>query len=291
MIDPSAGLLPEPVAVLEVSKRGEFGLVGLALDPDFANNHRLYAYYTEPNSAGGANGNKVVRLVESANRATVEATIVGDIPPSTDKHVGGRLRFGPDRMLYVAVGDTQRPDQAQDPATPVGKVLRIGTDGSVPGDNPFAGSRTWAMGLRNPFGLAFDSSTGKLFIADNGPNSNDEINVVDKPGENFGHPVRFGPSGGRFKDPIWHSGAESNGMSGIAVIRNSLVPQLNDRVLFCTYNNGILHSLRLLPDGGVSGDEPLGVSCNLDVAQAPDGAVYLSNGSIIKLEPTTDAQR
>lgn len=288
VIDPTAGLVGDPVATFDVSKRGEFGLVGLTLDPDFQSNHRIYAYYTERSADGGPKGNKIVRLVESGNRASVEATIIDDIPPSPEKHVGGRLEFGPDGMLYVAVGDTQQPDKAQDPASPVGKILRVDPDGKAPGDNPFPGSRAWAIGLRNPFGLSFDPANGRLFIAENGPDSNDEVNVVDRPGENFGHPVTFGPSGGRFKDPVWHSGAGSEGMSGIAVVRNSPVPQLNERVLFCTYNNGVLHSLRLLPDGSVGPDEPLSIFCNLDVAVSPEGILYLSNGSIVKLEPTTE---
>ncbi len=290
MIDTSGALKPDPVAVFEVSKLGEFGLLGLALDPAFTTNHRMYAYYTEANPDGSAKGNKLVRLVETNNQATVEATIIDDIPPSRDKHAGGRLTFGPDGMLYVAIGDTQRPGQSQDPASPVGKILRVDTDGMAPADNPFPGSRAWATGLRNPFGLSFDSANGRLFIAENGPNSFDEVNVAEKPGENFGHPVVFGPSGGRFKDPIWNSGPESHGMSGIAVVRNSLVPQLDERLFFCTFNNGVLHSLRLLPDGGFGPDEPLSLFCNLDVAVSPEGVVYISNGSIVKLEPVTGSQ-
>ena len=290
VLDATGALNPTPVAVFEVSKIGEFGLLGLALDPEFAANHRMYAYYTEPDADGTAKGNKVVRLVESNNQATVEATIIDDIPPSRDKHAGGRLTFGPDGMLYVAVGDTQRPDQAQDAASPVGKILRVNTDGVAPADNPFPGSRAWALGLRNPFGLSFDPDNGRLFVAENGPNSFDEVNVAEKPGENFGHPVVFGPSGGRFKDPIWNSGPESHGMSGVAAVRNSLVPQLDERVFFCTFNTGVLHSLPILPDGGFGAEEALPHFCNLDVAVSPEGIVHIANGSIVKLEPVTGSQ-
>lgn len=281
-----SGLKPSPVATIPVAKEGEFGLVGLALDPQFAANSRMYAYFTVPDARGKSAGNRVVRLVIAQESAQIEQTIVGDIPSSVDKHVAGRLAFGPDGFLYVAVGDTQRPDSAQDSGSLTGKILRVDTDGNAPGDNPFPGSRVWALGFRNPYGLAFDPLSKKLFAVENGPARFDEVNLIQR-GANYGHPIVSGPSSGRFTDPIWHSGDDSHGMSGISVVRNSPIPQVNDRLLFCTFDNGRLHSIPLDPEGNGGSESVIeGVDCNLDVAGGPDGVIYIATGSsIFKLDP------
>lgn len=287
VIDASGKLLPDPVATFEVSNAFEFGLVGLALDPAFSSNHRMYAYYTIPGAGRASGGSKVVRLVESGNKATLDKVLLDGIPGTADKHVAGRLAVGPDGNLYIAVGDTQRPDQAQAPGSLVGKILRITTDGDIPPDNPFPGSKSFAVGFRNPFGLAFDPVSQRLFAVENGPASFDEVNVIEK-GGNYGHPTIFGPSKGRFKDPIWDSGKDSHGMTGIAVVRTNKMARFTDRLLFCSFDNATLHSMRLLPDGGFGPDEPVSdVPCNLDVAVDGSGIVYVVNGgSIFRIEPT-----
>ncbi|MEO7804643.1 MAG: PQQ-dependent sugar dehydrogenase [Actinomycetota bacterium] len=287
VIDPVKGLLPEPVAHFDVSQQGEFGLVGLALDPSFSDNRRMYAYLTDPNPDGSAKGNRVARMVVNNNRAEDITTIIGDIPPSGNKHVAGRMAFGSDAMLYVAIGDTQRPDQAMDPNSVVGKILRVTTDGTAAPNNPFPGSRAFAVGFRNPFGIAFDPGTGRLFGVDNGPTTFDEVNIIEA-GGNYGHPTAWGPSGGRFKEPVWNSGHDSHGMSGITVVRASPIAGLRDRVLFCSFDNTTLHSLRLMNDGSVGPDEPItSVACSLDVAASPEGIVYVAHGDkIIKLIPS-----
>lgn len=279
-------LLAEPVAEFDASTTGEFGVVGLALDPQFAQNHRLFVYYTVRKPDGGAESNRIVSLVESGGKAEGQTTVFDAIPGSQDKHVAGRMAFGPDGMLYVGVGDTQRPELAQDPSSPVGKILRLSPDGQVPPDNPFPGSSAYAVGFRNPFGLAFDELTGKLFAVENGPATFDEVNLITA-GGNYGHPDSFGPSGGKFIDPIWDSGNDSHGMSGIAVVRNSPLERLNNRLLFCSFDDGVLHTLPISDDGTLGVDEPLTeAGCNLDVAVDPDGIVYLASGSsIFKLNP------
>ena len=104
-------------------------------------------------------------------------------------HNGGRILFGPDRHLYVVIGDRAHPANAQDLTdNKVGKVLRMTPSGTVPADNPF-GNYVWAYGIRNSFGLGFDPFTGRLWQTENGPECNDELNRIDK-GHNFG----WGPS-------------------------------------------------------------------------------------------------
>lgn len=281
VIDASGTLVADPVATFPVSTLTEFGLTGLALDPAFATNHRMYAYYSERNQDNTVKRNRLVRLVEAGNKAEVDKVLIDDIPAPKDKHVAGRIAFGPDGMMYVGVGDLQRPQEVSDPKTFSGKILRLTTEGEIPADNPFPGSYTWALGFRNPYGIAFDPVSHKMFVAENGPAEFDEVNVVERSG-NYGHPTVFGPSRGRFKDPIWHSGKDSHGMSGITVTRNARIAQLRDRVLFCSNDNVTLHSLPINPDGSTGDDQPLkDVPCSFDVAMSPQGVVYLTNGGTI----------
>jgi glucose/arabinose dehydrogenase len=118
---------------------------------------------------------------------TGEHVILDGIPGGDCCHFGGRIRFGPDGDVYVGTGDGQQPTRAMDTSSPNGKVLRLQPDGSVPADNPVAGSPVWASGLRNPQGLAWDPQ-GRLYVADNGPTGelglyhHDELDLVQKGG-------------------------------------------------------------------------------------------------------------
>lgn len=195
------GLLqPSPFLTLSVNSTGERGLLGLAFDPDFANTRHVFVYYTTSSSPIH---NRVSRFTASAsNPDTVE---VGSEHPLLDletlgaatNHNGGALVFGPDGTLYVAVGDNAFGANAQSMTTLMGKILRLNTDGSIPADNPFHGTATgiyrsiWALGLRNPYTMAFQPGTGRLFINDVGQDSWEEINE-GSPGANFGWPTLEG---------------------------------------------------------------------------------------------------
>ena len=177
---------------------GELGLLGLAFDPDFADNGYLYVNYNPNFDTGGSN----------PRRTTISRFQVTDDPDSVDpatetellefeqpyaNHNGGWLGFGPDGKLYIASGDggsTGDPqNNAQSLDTLLGKVLRINADGSAPADNPFAGvtgdDRIWAYGLRNPFRLSFDRATGELWAGDVGQGEREEIDVIER-GGNYG---------------------------------------------------------------------------------------------------------
>ena len=131
--------------------------------------------------------------------------IVDDLPIGASIHNGGRIAFGPDGKLYVTIGDTSRPETAQDAEALKGKILRYNPDGSILADNPIPGSPVYALGLRNPFGLAFRPETGELFATDNGPAGNDELNVI-RAGANYGWPEAVGlTTDTRFTNPIFIS--------------------------------------------------------------------------------------
>jgi glucose/arabinose dehydrogenase len=105
--------------------------------------------------------------------------------PAGRSHDGGRILFGPDGMLYVAVGEDEHPGSSQDLRSPRGKILRITPTGGIPPDNPFPGSPIFVYGIRNSFGFDFDQQTGALWGADNGPDCNDELDRFVA-GRNYG---------------------------------------------------------------------------------------------------------
>lgn len=167
----------------DVFAQGEAGLLGLALDPEFAVNRLVYLYYSATFGGGGVN--RVVRYREVASRLAERVVLLDNIPASTI-HDGGRLKFGPDGLLYVATGDAATPSLSQDLASLAGKVLRLNRDGTTPGSNPF-GSPLYSYGHRNPQGIDWHPITGDLWGSEHGNSGNDEINVL-RAGANFGWP-------------------------------------------------------------------------------------------------------
>lgn len=179
--------------------RGEGGLMGLALHPDFPRKPFVYAMHTT------ASGNRVVRYRHGGDRGVFDRVIL-DGMPAGGAHNGGRIAFGPDRMLYVAAGETFRGALAQDLESRGGKILRVGPEGEIPRDNPFAGSPVYSYGHRNPQGLAWHGQT--MLESEHGPSGekgwsgHDEVNVI-RAGKNYGWPVVIGaPGDARFVDPI-----------------------------------------------------------------------------------------
>ena len=164
-------LNPEPLLIIEdVTPRGESGLMGLAVDPQYADNQYLYACYTYAGSSGTAN--KVVRLRDEGD-SIVPDTVVLDPLPSANNHAGCRIRFGPDGMLYITNGDALDPSSAQDVNSLAGKILRINPDGSIPEDNPFRGSAVWSYGHRNPQGIDWQPGSGRMYSTEHGPSGFD----------------------------------------------------------------------------------------------------------------------
>ena len=133
----------------------EGGLLGIALDPNYSENHYIYLYYTYNNFF--STENKVVRYVES-NLTLSEDKVLIDKIPGGPNHDGGRIQFGPDGKLYITTGDAGNAGLAQDKNSVAGKILRINSDGSIPEDNPFSDSPIYSYGHRNPQGLDWDDS-------------------------------------------------------------------------------------------------------------------------------------
>ncbi|MBI4265855.1 MAG: PQQ-dependent sugar dehydrogenase [Acidobacteria bacterium] len=168
----------------DVFTQGEAGTLGLALDPEFSQNRLVYLYYSARVASGGA-VNRVVRYRE-VNARLAERVVVLDNIPAATIHDGGRIRFGPDGLLYVTAGDAANTGLPQDLASLAGKILRVNRDGTTPRTNPF-GSPVYSYGHRNPQGLDWHPSTGDLWASEHGNIGNDEINVIDA-GANYGWP-------------------------------------------------------------------------------------------------------
>jgi glucose/arabinose dehydrogenase len=157
----NGALLPTPFVSLSVNFSGERGLLGVAFDPDFANNQFVYVYYT---TSSAPVHNRVSRFTANGDVAAVgsEVILMELENLSATNHNGGAIHFGSDGKLYIAVGENAVPSNAQSITNRLGKILRINSDGSIPVDNPssflgIAGTTTglnraiWAVGLRNPF--------------------------------------------------------------------------------------------------------------------------------------------
>jgi glucose/arabinose dehydrogenase len=280
-----------------VRAMGEAGLLGLALDPDFARDQYLYVCASRLDQ--GEWRNEVLRYRASASALTVDTTILRTGIVATGLHDGCRIHFGPDNKLWIATGDGGVPARAQDATSLNGKMLRINADGSIPGDNPTlkgqsAPSAIYALGLRNPGGFAFDPKTGTCFVVDAGDQMQDEIDEVSA-GANFGWPSALGANGaGRgFVDPLWSSGTSTVAVAGAAFLSGSDWGAWSDSLVVATLKEQDLRRFTF-GEGRATEREVL-----LDqkygrlraVTSAPDGSLLVttSTGSgdrIIRIVPT-----
>lgn len=185
-------LLSEPWMTLDVAEVGEAGLLGLVLDPNFANTGYVYVAYTY---RGGSNRllNRLVRLREDAKsgKGVLDKVLIDKVP-GANNHDGGRLKFGTDGKLYWTTGDAQSARLAQERNSLAGKILRLHADGMIPADNPILNSYVYSYGHRNPQGLAWQPGTGRLYATEHGPSGfqgccRDEVNFIEA-GKNYGWP-------------------------------------------------------------------------------------------------------
>jgi quinoprotein glucose dehydrogenase len=281
----------------------------MTLDPDFANQPYVYVFHTF--RKGETLVNRVVRYREVDGRGADPTVLLDDLR-SNRIHNGGRLRFGPDGMLYVTTGETADPMRAQDLRNTGGKVLRINKDGSIPADNPFPNSTIWAYGLRNPHGLAFRPSDGALFLSDNGPTgewsplvtvpARDELNLIRK-GMNYGWPMAVGAPGGplSYQDPLlaWNP---SNPPGDLMFYDAALMPDLRGDLFYSSLGGQAL--LRIRFENAANPNRPTSIErwFRSDVrgestygrlrgmAVGPDGAIYVgtSNSDRASARPGDD---
>jgi glucose/arabinose dehydrogenase len=213
---------------------GENGLLGLALDPDFARNRLVYVFLTT------RSGNVVRRYRYSGGRFAFQRTIVRGIRAAVN-HDGGRLRFGPDRRLYISTGDATEPSLAQDRGALNGKLLRLGLEAARGGGGR---PQIVSLGHRNPQGFDWQPGTGRLYEDEHGAAGNDEINLIRR-GANYGWPLLQGgarragftaplttyspsiaPSGATF---VRHAGSAWSGDYLVGALRGEQIRRLRFR--------------------------------------------------------------
>ncbi|MGW1463708.1 PQQ-dependent sugar dehydrogenase [Streptomyces sp. NPDC002308] len=205
-----------------VSPAGEGGLLGLAVSATYGADHQVYAYFTTESD------NRIARMVYDERRPAGEQlgapdTILRGIPKGA-VHNGGRIAFGPDRMLYAGTGETGDDGLAQDEDSLAGKILRMTPDGEPVHGNPEADSVVYSPGHRNVQGLAWDGEK-RLWASEFGQDTWDELNLIE-PGGNYGWPEVEGiapkGAGGDFIDPVAQWKTAEASPSGIAYAKGSI---------------------------------------------------------------------
>jgi glucose/arabinose dehydrogenase len=287
---------------------GQGGLLDVALDPQFATNRTLYWSYAEPRDGG--NGTALAKGVLSADESTVEnvKVIFRQMPTWDSKlHFGSRIVFAPDGKLFLTLGERSLPEtrvHAQDLNSHFGKVVRLNPDGSVPGDNPFAGRsdakpEIWSYGHRNVQAATLDSQ-GKLWTIEHGPRGGDELNQPQA-GLNYGWPVitygieYAGPKIGEgitakegMEQPVYYWDPVI-APSGMTFYDGALFPEWQGNLFVGGLGSTKLVRLQM-QDGKVVGEEWLlqdRGSRIRDVKQGPDGAVYVvteaADGQLLRI--------
>jgi len=277
--DPDSARLITELPVVALIGNHESGFTGIALDPAFDSNGLIYCYYTHRES-NGAIENRVVRVRKDGSGQEV----VLDGMPGGRFHDGGVLAFGLDGTLYIGNGECDDPELAQDVKSLGGKLLRINPDGSIPADNPFPGSPVYAYGFRDIFGIAVHPETGTLYVNEEGPDTDDEIDMVEK-GGNYGWPTVTGIAHDkRFVDPIKTYSPTITPVQGMFVGRD---------YYFGSYNEGTVHKLTLGGDNDdqVVGDEIVYRSGTpwsvIGAFHSPKGQFYVTTpSSVVAFTPT-----
>ncbi|MER5830430.1 PQQ-dependent sugar dehydrogenase [Streptomyces sp. NPDC002130] len=218
-VDEKTGKKTEVGEVPGVSAAGEGGLLGIALSPDYASDRMVYAYFTS------ASDNRIVRMIYDGQKPSGEQlgapdTVFKGIPKGFI-HNGGRIAFGPDKMLYVGTGESGDTGLSQDKDSVGGKILRLTPEGEPAPGNPFPNSPVYSYGHRNVQGLAWDGKQ-RLFASEFGQDTWDELNAI-KPGDNYGWPEAEGRSGdGGFHNPVDQWTTAEASPSGIAYAEGSV---------------------------------------------------------------------
>ncbi|MBI4044981.1 MAG: PQQ-dependent sugar dehydrogenase [Candidatus Diapherotrites archaeon] len=260
-----------------VAHLGESGLQGLAIDPGFSGNGFVYVYYTY--SEGIGLFNRVSRFELKDNSMHGETILIEGIPGNVF-HDGGRIKFGPDKKLYIATGDAGTEELSQDKNSLAGKMLRINADGSIPPDNPF-GSAVFSMGHRNVQGFDWRPVTGELLATEHGPSKHDEVNAIEK-GGNYGWPDKLcktgTPSTGFVEAVVCFDGW-TMAPSGAAFYSGDTLP-LDNAFVYAGLRGEQLRALKF-ENGKIVSDEKVldGIGRIRDVALGPDGFLYIATNN------------
>lgn len=283
-VNPAGGAVTAVYTIPDVDSRSEGGLLGMVLHPDFSANPYVYVSYNYNNSGYKE---KIVRFTYNGTTLTNPSILVDNIA-AANIHNGSRLLIQNDK-LFITTGDAANQLSAQNTASLSGKVLRINLDGSIPADNPIAGSRVWSWGHRNPQGLVLAGN--KLFSSEHGPNTDDEINIIEK-GRNYGWPTVHGLcntsaeqsfcTANNVKEPltVW---TPTIAVSGMEYYNSDFLSQWKNSLLVATLKNSRLYQLKLNEDGTAITETNEFFTNKYgrmrDVCISPQGKVYICTGN------------
>lgn len=284
----------------------ERGLVGLTLDPLFKENHYVYLHWTYKDPVDQKQYKKVARFVyDDEGKRLTDMKILLDKIPANKVHNGGPMEFGPDGLLYITNGDADDSPQSRkrildNPSkrsldTLEGKILRIDRDGKIPSDNPFPNSPIYTIGHRNVFGMAFHPITGLPYVTENGPATDDEINILYK-GKDYGWPITLGYDKPRVKEeefdrynfnladqikPIWSSGNITTAPTQMAFYTGSKYPEFANDLFFLTLNDSSLNRVKLAPPDYTRISNfavyQLNIGIPTDIEVDSSGEIYVAN--------------
>ncbi len=288
-IDPKNGTVVFSASIAEVVSNGEGGLLGMVQHPNFLTNGLFYVVY---NYNSGSYLEKLVQYKFENNSIQPITTLLQNIPASSI-HNGSRLWINTDAIpkLFMTTGDAANQPNAQNVNSLSGKVLRFNLDGTIPADNPIAGSAVWSFGHRNQQGLVM--ANGIMYASEHGPNIEDEVNIIEK-NRNYGWPTVNGPcdspaeivfcGANNVKEPIWSSGSSTIAVCGLDFYNHSRIPAWQNSLLMLTLKDASLRQLKLSVDGLTVISQQTYFKSRWgrlrDICVSPAGRVYLctSNG-------------
>lgn len=295
-LDPVTGQMKQLHFEQEVVAQNEGGMLGLAMHPDFPNTAEVFCVYNYNSGSGYKEKVAVYNYIATTDTLQYKATIVDNLEAS-GIHNGSRLLID-NNKLFVTTGDAANQSLPQDLNSLNGKILRYNLDGSIPADNPIAGSAIWTWGHRNPQGLSMMGN--KLVSSEHGPNTDDEINIIDK-GRNYGWPnvhgycntsseITFCNDSNVYEPAIaW---TPTLAVSGIDYYTHSLFPQWQNKMLMTTLKDQTLYVLTFNAgqDSVISVVDIPEVNFGRlrDVMAAPDGKIYLSTSNSSSVNNKTD---
>ncbi len=280
----------EPVLHLPTDALVERGMLGIEVDPNFEDNHLIWVVHTAVGTMRDYPSNKLIRFREE-NGIAQDVTEILSLPIETGEllHNGGNVHFDEDGLLYISFGDYGVAAFAQDTTTMQGAIHRFEVNGDelspAPG-NPIEGNSLWAYGFRNPFDFDFDPISGNIIATENGPDCDDEINIV-LPGFNYGWGEDYECLGlgfplgiSDYMPPIL-SFTPTIAPAGIIVYDHPAVPEWYGDVFFCAWNTGELTRVvlneersRVLETHIMDLGE---ASCKLDITIGPEGGLYFGS--------------
>jgi glucose/arabinose dehydrogenase len=300
-------LLDAPFATVPVNFAGDRGLLGLALHPRFSANGRVYVFYSRSDTGSSTNDplaivdQRIVYFTASGDVASGGEVFVAALPVGAGTlRIGGGLGFAPDGTLYVGLGDTEDFNAAQVADSPLGKVLRYHDDGTIPSDNPTAGSAIYARGLCNPCSLTFHPETGTPFALDRNADVTSEINQIAA-GKNYGWPavtgladddseLAFVASNADYVDPVAESARLLTGLSFNPSPKYG-VDKLN-QLCYGVADRGQIQRLAIADDGTAPDPAELfaaGLAPPLEaLVFSPTGTAYVADAvgvAVIRLTP------